>query len=832
MNMKHYPKRSPSLHLALIILACTFLSSTKAVTIADDPLCDLAVTKTGPQQATPNTDLTYTITVTNNGPDLATNARVVDDLDPSLSFVSMNSPAGWTCNPPPVGTTGQIVCTNPNYTPGTMDNFTLVAHSSPNTPTNNFITNKASVSADTFDTNEENDQGSATTLISTTSGMTNVGIQIMGNTESALAGTPITFTISLNNSDLAQNVQLKDPLAGMTFISVAAPTGWSCQAPTPGATGTVTCAIASLPSTTDLKFTIVAKIPSDAISGTTFTNIATVTTETYDSNPEDDSAATAVTVAPGYTITIASGNGQSTPIATAFPATLQVLVKDDAGNPASGVAVNFQAPTTGSSANFASTNSNTETVASDENGIVTSSNITANSVAGGPYNVSATASQHTINFSLTNLKGNQTINFPAVPTKTYGDSPFSLQATASSGLPVSFTLISGPASLSGATLTIFAEGNITIRATQSGDANYNAATPIDQTIPVSKAVPTINVTSSRNPTDFGEQITFTAIVSGPPNAAPPSGTVQFLDGSTNILGPINCIASSNNCITQVSTSTLASGSHSINAKYSADQNYLQNTGTMANNQTIKPLPSISISDVSDSEGNSGTKKLDFLIILSATSNLSVRLDYATTDGTATVSNNDYQPTTGSVTFAPGERIKTITVLVNGDINSEADETFFVNIKNPVNASISRSQGIALILNDDTLDPPQLILEDSPTTPNQAAAIDSLLSLRDPFSVKSPATWLNLGPDSNTRLIIFASALKLDKTDTPASVVISVTDANGANYSIPAEDVRQVPNQADLTQITFRLPDNLPPGPCALLIKFHGLFSNQGIVHIK
>ncbi len=817
--------------IILAILLVSQLAAPSVAAIVDDPLCDLAVTKAGPQQGTPDVDLTYTISVTNNGPDPAANARVTDQLDPSLSFVSITPPTGWTCMSPPIGTTGNIVCTNPNYAPGTVDNFTLVAHSSPTTPTNNFITNKASVSTDTFDVNDENNDASATTLISTAGGMTNVGIQKFADKESALAGTAITFSILLNNSDLAQNVQLKDPLpAGMTFVSVSAPNGWNCQAPAPNTNGTVTCAIGSLSAVKDQQFSVIAKIPLDASSGTTFTNIASVMTDSFDTNDEDNSAAAAVTVAPGYTISVLSGSPQSTTINSAFPSTLQALVKDEAGNPASGVTVDFQTPANGPSATFASTTSTTESVTTDANGIATSSILTANNVAGGPYNISATASSATINFSVTNLKGSQTINFPAIPPKTYGDPAMTLQATATSGLPVTFSLISGPASLNGATLSFFAAGNIVIRARQSGDANYNAATPVDQTITIARALPTVTVSSSRNPSDFGESLTFTAIVAGPANAAAPSGSVQFADGNTNILSPSNCIASNNNCIAQVTISTLTSGSHTISAKYSADLNYLQNIGTTT--QTVKPPPSISVSDVSDSEGNSGTKKFDFLVILSATSNLPVKVDYATADGTATVSNNDYQATSGSVTFNPGEKIKTITVLVNGDINREGDETFFLNIKNPINATISRSQGIALILNDDTLDPPQLILEENATNPNQAAAVDSLLLLRDPFPVKSAATWLNLGPDSNTRLLIFASTLHLAQTDTSSSVIISITDANGSHYDVPAEDVRLAPNQTDLTQITFRLPDNLPPGPCALVIKFHGLFSNQGIVHIK
>ena len=81
---------------------------------------------------------------------------------------------------------------------------------------------------------------------------------------------------------------------------------------------------------------------------------------------------------------------------------------------------------------------------------------------------------------------NQTINFPALPDKFTTDPPFAISATASSGLPVSFQVISGPATLSGNTVTLTGvAGNVTIRATQSGNAQWNAAPPVDRTFQVS-----------------------------------------------------------------------------------------------------------------------------------------------------------------------------------------------------------------------------------------------------------------------------------------------------------------------------------------------------------
>lgn len=69
----------------------------------------------------------------------------------------------------------------------------------------------------------------------------------------------------------------------------------------------------------------------------------------------------------------------------------------------------------------------------------------------------------------------QTIDFAAPSDQPFGLAPIGLSATASSGLPVTFTLLDGPATLDGATLTVLAPGTIRVRATQAGDATYAAA---------------------------------------------------------------------------------------------------------------------------------------------------------------------------------------------------------------------------------------------------------------------------------------------------------------------------------------------------------------------
>jgi hypothetical protein len=121
----------------------------------------------------------------------------------------------------------------------------------------------------------------------------------------------------------------------------------------------------------------------------------------------------------------------------------------------------------------------------------------------------------------------------------------------------------------------------------------------------------------------------------------------------------------------------------------------QGVGTIGDDE-----PHISISGASATEGNAGTKAFAFTVTLSTTSDAPVTVDYATTDDTATTDDNDYVAASGTVTFAPGETSKTITVLVYGDPIVEPDESFAVNLSNPTNAQLDASQAWGGIISDD------------------------------------------------------------------------------------------------------------------------------------
>jgi chitinase len=123
----------------------------------------------------------------------------------------------------------------------------------------------------------------------------------------------------------------------------------------------------------------------------------------------------------------------------------------------------------------------------------------------------------------------------------------------------------------------------------------------------------------------------------------------------------------------------------------------QATGTIRDDDAP---PVISIDDATVNEGNSGTVNATLSVTLSNPSSKTVTVDYATGGGTATAG-ADYEAASGSLSFAPlDETAKTLTVRVKGDLVDEPDETFFVTLAAPSNATLGDAQGQVTILDDD------------------------------------------------------------------------------------------------------------------------------------
>lgn len=130
-------------------------------------------------------------------------------------------------------------------------------------------------------------------------------------------------------------------------------------------------------------------------------------------------------------------------------------------------------------------------------------------------------------------KAAQTVTFDAVPAGLPQGVPTTLAATASSGLPVTFSVVSGPATISGAVVTATGTGAVVLRAAQSGNANYEPAASVDKTVSVIAAVaaPVITVQPQGITADEGTGVIFTVGATGNPTP-----TYQWQKNGVNLAG--------------------------------------------------------------------------------------------------------------------------------------------------------------------------------------------------------------------------------------------------------------------------------------------------------
>jgi hypothetical protein len=110
-------------------------------------------------------------------------------------------------------------------------------------------------------------------------------------------------------------------------------------------------------------------------------------------------------------------------------------------------------------------------------------------------------------------------------------------------------------------------------------------------------------------------------------------------------------------------------------------------------------PAIAVGDGTVTEGNTDTRAATFRVTLDVPSDQTITIAYTTADGTATVG-SDYVATSGTLTFAPGETSKTITVPIIGDRLGEPNETFVVNLTSPTNATVADGTGVGTIVDDE------------------------------------------------------------------------------------------------------------------------------------
>jgi uncharacterized repeat protein (TIGR01451 family) len=279
----------------LFTTAIAFAPSAFAIVAS----ADVSVSKSGPATVSRSANVTYGLTVTNNGPSTAASVQLTDPLPPGITFVSLNQDSGpsFSCSNPGVGNNGTITCTLASMSSGATATFTLIGSIPSNAAEGSTFDNTATVTTTTSDPNGPNN---SSTSSATVVALADIGV-IKSGPATAAADTDVPFDITVTNSgpDDAMGVALNDNLpAGMTFVSRTQNSGptFTCTDPGVGNNGAINCTIALMPAGSSANFTFVAHIAPATAQGTTFTNVATVSSQTPDPNGENDTSSAAVTV--------------------------------------------------------------------------------------------------------------------------------------------------------------------------------------------------------------------------------------------------------------------------------------------------------------------------------------------------------------------------------------------------------------------------------------------------------------------------------------------------------------------------------------------------------
>ena len=303
--------------------------------------------------------------------------------------------------------------------------------------------------------------------------------------------------------------------------------------------------------------------------------------------------------------------------------------------------------------------------------------------------------------TVTAQKADQTITFGAPADKTFGDADFTVSATASSGLPVSFAA-SGKCSVSGATVHLTGAGSCTVTASQGGDAtNYNAAPDVQRSFQIAKAATTTALSSSANPSSAGQGVTFTATVASA--AGTPTGAVTFKDGGVAIAGcESRALAFGQATCT---TTSLSVGNHSVTADYAGDANFNASAGSLSATQVVGNIEfSQSLYTVAERGG-----EITITVRRLGDTSQASSVDYSTDDGSVpsvavpcssttglALERCDYTRAAGTLRFAAGDAQKTFTVLVSDDSYTEGTETARLLLSNPTGGAVLGATAVATL----------------------------------------------------------------------------------------------------------------------------------------
>ncbi|MBI3484482.1 MAG: DUF11 domain-containing protein, partial [Acidobacteria bacterium] len=418
-------------------------SATAATTV--NPLtADLSVTKAdSPDPVRVGNNLTYTITVTNSGPDNATGVSLTDTLAANVTFVSA-TPSQGTCSQ----AAGVVTCPLGAINNGANATVQIVV--TPGAAAVPSINSSASVTGNEADPSAANNTAAQSTTVQP---VADLSITKTDAPDPVNAGSNLTYTIAVTNNgpNSATGIAVTDAVpAGLTFVSATA-----TQGPCAFAAGTITCNVGTLANAATATASVVVTAGAAAVPSVT--NTVNVTATEFDPNAADNSATATTTVNPVADLAVTKSDSPD-PVPVSTNLTYTIVVANNGPSQATGVTMTDTLPagvTFVSSTPSAGTCSGAATVTCNLGAINNGANVTVTIVVTAPAAVGSLSNTASATSAVTDPNA---ANNSATATTTVGAADFSISAS-----PVVQSVLAGLQT--GYTVTLTPNGSFTGTAT-------------------------------------------------------------------------------------------------------------------------------------------------------------------------------------------------------------------------------------------------------------------------------------------------------------------------------------------------------------------------------
>lgn len=802
---------------------------------------DLSVTNVAsPDPVAAGGNITYTQTVTDNGPSAADNATLTEAIPANTTLVSVTAPAGWNCISQGAGSTGNVVCTALTMAASTQATISMIVKVNSGVATGTVITDTATASSSVSDPNIANNTASASTVVGTGAGG-KLAVTNMVSPGPVAPGGTITYTQVVTNSGTAavtsatfsEPTPTTSPATTLTFGSVTAAPGWTCSGPP------VSCTDPSVPSGYAGTFTVTYTVSGTATSGTTISDTATVTpagscgpcsaTATDTVAPATQATlalstvATPATVFPGNNITYTQTITNNGPAAATTPTFTEAI-------PASTTYVSVSAPAgwTCTVTTSVVCNDTSNMAASTSADIIVSVNV-ASTVTATSTTATSSVSASNSATSTTNVTTQIAAACDLSVTNTGSPSPI----TANN--PITYTQVvtnNGPSNCAGATFTEAFPANTSFTSMGTVPSGWSCTTTgsiscSDPSVAPNTPVTFAPVFTVLSGTAAGTIITDTANVATTTrdtNTANNSATSTIgvtVSGDadlslTNAGSPNPVNAGQNVTFTQTVTNAGPASASTVTLAETLP------AGTTFVSLNAPPTSGWSCTTVSpyqctDSSVATGSTTFTFV----------VQVPNTATSGTAIA---DSAKVTSSVTTDPNPN------------NNTAASTVYV--ADSADLSVTNSPSPVPVQATNNITYTQTVVNNGPSTATGVTFTETTPPNTNFQSLTAPGTWSCSHPTTGSAGTItctiaslapgtanFSVQLQVNSGTTAGTainntdtVTSSTTDPNSANNSATASDVVATSSQADLVMTNVASPTTVSPGGT---VTYTQTFSNLG-----